>query len=117
MDAFFDTFKHAHVIGSGYQISETLLPLNTSNQPNRLISFYRSTNFQSVKTDIEYQIKYDNKAGLSKKEIICWVDIYVAYWKAVGEILKAEAAARTGALVSRIFFILYDPTGSCHVVP
>lgn len=108
MDAFFTAFQDAHVIGSGYQVSATLLPLNTPERPHRLLSFYRSTNAQSVKADIEYQIKYGNKVGLPKKEIPCWVDIYIAYWKAVGEILKAEESTEKGFPVRNIHFSVFN---------
>lgn len=94
MDSVFETFRKAQAEGNGYLLSETISPIAPSTNPDQLYSFYKSTNFASVKNDFKYRILYDNKNPfkLSSEEGNAWVDIYVAYWKAVGEILNAETA-------------------------
>ena len=88
--------------GNGYLLSETLRPLNTALHPDRLLSFFRSTNHASVKLDLRYQILYDKSSNLhfSTAEGNAWIDVYAAYWKAIGELLKADAAENTEKSVS-----------------
>ncbi|KAH8813258.1 hypothetical protein F5884DRAFT_856536 [Xylogone sp. PMI_703] len=99
MDYVFDIFKRAQASGDGYLLSQTILPIAPNTQPDLLYSFYKSTNFASVKNDFKYKIIYDNKNPfkLSTEEGNAWVDIYAAYWKAVGEILNAEAATQSNS--------------------
>jgi COP9 signalosome complex subunit 12 len=101
MDIVFGLFRDAHLTGKGYQLSETLMPLAPPNQPDRLYAFWRSTNAQNVKDDVRYNVLYDSTTSLkfSSEEGNAWVDVYVAYWKAVSEILKNEEARRTNTQV------------------
>lgn len=101
MDPVFEDFKDAHLNGDGYLLSQTLSPVDTATHPDRLRAFYRSTNFAAVTKDIKYRILYDNSSPikLSAEEGNAWVEVYHSYWKAVGEILNAEAADRTNTKV------------------
>lgn len=104
MDRFFDGFKEAYGSGDGYGLSMTLSPLDTSSQPDRLSSFFRSTNAASAVKDFKYRILYDNSNPfkLSQEEGNGWVDVYFAYWKVVGEILNAEAATKANEKVGKL---------------
>ncbi|EPE30762.1 hypothetical protein GLAREA_03729 [Glarea lozoyensis ATCC 20868] len=98
MDLIFGDFRKFYEVGDGYGLAQTLSPISPPSQPERLRNFYRSTNFQNVQKDFKYQILYDNSAPfkLPADEGNGWVEVYVAYWKAVGEIQIAEAAANSG---------------------
>jgi hypothetical protein len=102
MDAVLNDFKVAYGSGDGYALSMTLSPLDTPSQPNRLSSFFRSTNAASAIKDFRYRILYDNSTPfkLSHEEGNGWVDVYFAYWKAIGEILGAENATKANEKVS-----------------
>lgn len=104
MDRFFDDFKEAYGSGDGYALSMTLSPLDPPSQPNKLSSFYRSTNVASAVKDFRYRILYDNSTPfrLSHEEGNGWVDIYFAYWKAIGEILKADNTTQANEKVSNL---------------
>jgi hypothetical protein len=110
MEGIFKPFKKAHVTGNGYQLADILLPLPTASSPNRLNAFYQSSNFQSVRGDIEYQVIYGKSAGfkLSNSEGKAWVEVFVAYWKAIGELLKAEEATQMNAAVRIITFVIFE---------
>jgi hypothetical protein len=101
MDSVFDDFKKAYGEGHGYGLSLTLSPVPPSSDPDRLHSFFLSTNHASAKTDFKYQILYDNSMPfkLPAEEGNGWVEVYFAYWKAVGEVLNAETASRSSAKV------------------
>jgi COP9 signalosome complex subunit 12 len=101
MDIVFGLFRDAHLTGKGYQLSETLTPVAPANQPDLLYEFYRSTNAANVQKDIRYNVLYDSTTSLqlSTEEGNSWVEVYVAYWKAVGEILRIEEARRTNSQV------------------
>lgn len=104
MEAVFKAFREAYGTVNGYQLSDTLLPSAPSQEPNRLRDFYRSTNYANVKSDIQYNVLYDRSSSLrlSTEEGKAWVDVYVAYWTAVGEILKAEESQKTNSLVREL---------------
>ncbi|KAF4634074.1 hypothetical protein G7Y89_g4033 [Cudoniella acicularis] len=102
MDAVFQDFRRSYGEGDGYGLSQTLSPVAPVSQPQRLFNFFRSSNFANVQKDFKYQILYDKTSGvnLSAEEGNGWVEVFVAYWKAVGEILNAEAATRTNPKAS-----------------
>lgn len=101
MDPIFDDFKKAYREGQGYDLSMTLSPVPPTSEPDRLHSFFRSTNHASAKTDFKYQLLYDSSMPfkLPSDEGHGWVEVYFAYWKATGEILNAESASRSNAKV------------------
>jgi hypothetical protein len=107
MEAFFKGFREAYGGGKGYELSNTLLPFATSQDPDLLRNFYRSTNVANVRSDIQYNILYDRSSTLtlSTEEGKAWVDVYVAYWTALCEILKAEEAQRTNLPVRRLLIV------------
>ena len=98
MDRIFTDFRQAQEYGSGARLSRTLLPFADSQDPDRLIAFYTGTNKLSVASDIRSQILYHPYGGyrLSKSEAEAWVEVYVAYWRAIGEILVVEDAIARG---------------------
>jgi hypothetical protein len=110
MDLIFEDFRKFYEVGDGYGLAQTLSPISPQSQPERLRNFYRSTNFQNVQKDFKYQILYDNSAPfkLPAGEGNGWVEVYVAYWKAIGEIQIAEAAATSGHKVN-ILISLHSP--------
>ena len=101
MEAFFRSFNEATSSQSGYQLANTLLPTSQ----DQLRSFYRSTNAANVKKDIQYGLLYDKSSPfrLSKEKGNAWVDVYVAYWTAAGEIIRAEEAQKQHAQVSKAY--------------
>jgi hypothetical protein len=117
MDAIFDDFKRAYGSGLGYDLSMTLSPVAPPDQPNRLRAFHRSTNVATARKDFQYRIMWDKSNGfmVEADEGNGWVEIYFAYWKAIGEILKAEQAARTNAKVG--FFRVNSFHDGYHKVP
>lgn len=103
MENFFRDFQDAVASNNGYQLSDTLLPSPLSEDLDRLRRFYDSTTAANVKKDIQYCILYDksSQVRLSRDEGNAWVDVYAAYWSAVGEILKADDDQRQNLPVRR----------------
>ena len=94
MDSLFHEFSTAYGKGQGYGLAETLSPIPPRSQPDKLRRFYRSTNHQSVRSDFQYRLLYDNAnpLRLDAVEGKAWVEIYCSYWNAIGELLAAETA-------------------------
>ena len=94
MDQIFRDFKQAQVNGSGPLLATTITPISPLTDPNRLRKFYSDSNSFSIASDMRYSL-LDHKqtdVRFSKAEGNAWVDVYVAYWKAVGALLEAENA-------------------------
>lgn len=89
MDTIFQAFHQAQYHGSGPALAATLLPIPPSHDPTLLRRFYNDSNDFAIETDIQHYIRI-SQSNLSKAESTAWRDIYVAYWKAIGEILRAE---------------------------
>jgi hypothetical protein len=119
MDLIFDDFRKAYEKGDGYGLSQTLSPVAPPSQPQRLYNFFRSTNFATVQKDFKYQILYSNLLPfkLPADEGNGWVEVYHAYWKAVGEILNAENAPKSNTKVIIIYFSSMSLIIHCQVEP
>ena len=91
MDYLAKDFARAHKTGSGYQLAETLSPVAPKDDPGHVRAVWESTSFNSVKADIRHAINSTTaKASLDSDEIKGWVEVYAAYWKAIGELLAVE---------------------------
>lgn len=87
MSSIFRDFHEAQRVGNGRLLASTLEPINTTQDPTRLESFANLSNYQSITADVRHYLVQDrNAVKLPKAEINAWVDIFVAFWKAVKEI-------------------------------
>lgn len=104
MDALLDPFKAAWKEGNGYALADTLTPIEPASDPQRLLRFWTSTNYHSFERDIGAHIFYGN--SFSKDEGKGWVEVYAAFWEAVGEILIIEdqVSGRSSVSQSRLVF-------------
>lgn len=103
MDSVFHTFRAAHESGNGYELSMTLSPVAPTSDPDHLRKFFRSTNFSQAPREIKNRVTDRSTAfSLPGDETNGWAEVYLAYWKAVGEILKAEAATAASEKVRNI---------------
>lgn len=89
MEFIFGTFHQAQYQRSGPVLAGTLTPIPPPHDPTLLRRFHRDSNVFSIKNDIHRYIKTP-QSYLTKAEANAWIEIYVAYWKAIGEILRAE---------------------------
>lgn len=91
MNELFVDFAKAHASRHGYLLAQTLSPVAPANDPQRLQAIFRSTNSHSVKGDIKHFIKTNMpRKGSDQEELNGWVDVFIAYWKAIGEISAGE---------------------------
>lgn len=98
MEVIFRNFKQAQLVGSGPLLSTTITPTPPPTDPDRLNNFYRGSNSFSIQSDVRYGILHhaNTDVRFSKAEGTAWVEVYVAYWKAVGEILAVEDSPSRG---------------------
>ncbi|KAM0108866.1 COP9 signalosome (CSN) subunit [Aspergillus fumigatus] len=90
MASVFTDFKEGQQNGSGPRLAAALTPIATSQSPDRLLSFYNFSDSDHISADLRYSLFQANGVKLPKQEQNGWVDIFAAYWKAVGEIVKFE---------------------------
>ena len=96
MELTFRDFQRAHLIRAGPLLSTTLSPLAPSHASQRLRDFYESSNSVSIQHDLRIGLLSHENTELrfTKTEGNTWVELYVAYWKSLGDILAAEDTAR-----------------------
>jgi hypothetical protein len=90
MSSLAAAFKAAYNNGSGSSLAAVLTPIAPPEDPNRLRSFYQLSNAASVSLDLPYALFHGKGPKLPKAEQSAWLDIFVVYWEAIGEILKCE---------------------------
>ena len=96
MDSIITDFARAINSQDGYALAATISPIPPANDSGRLYALRRATNPYSVLSDFRYAISENPNVRLDNNETKCWIDVYVAYWKAVGEILAAEESTNLG---------------------
>lgn len=97
MDSHFADFERSYYTGNGEALSASLSPIAPDGRPGHLREFYKSTNSHSVRADIERKFGWRSRSPVrDEKEATAWVDIFVAYWTAIGYINSAEDAQRRG---------------------
>lgn len=92
MDIFFRDFQSAHLSRRGPLLATTLKPIAPAEDLTRLRRFFNSPTSFTIQGDLRSGLlaHSNTEVRFSKAEGNGWVDIYVAYWKAVGEILAIE---------------------------
>ena len=98
MDTVFRDFQHAHLDRSGPLLASTITPIAPPEDPNRLRRLCGTSSAFTIQQEIRSGLLAHTNSGLrfSKPEGNAWVDVYVAYWKAVGEIVALEENLKTG---------------------
>lgn len=99
MSSLFADFKRAQKLESGPLLAATLQPVAPPQNPGLLRAFYSLSNPTDVSADIRFYLLQDRSTSvkLPKQEGKAWVEIFVALWKAVGEVLKAEDSTQKGS--------------------
>ena len=97
MEALFQDFENAHVHGSGHALASTLEPIAPAEDPNRLRRLYRSSTFGTVASDMRSGLVAHSNTSVrfTKQEGQAWIDVYVAYWKAIGEIVQMNEGTKS----------------------
>ncbi|KAL2841389.1 hypothetical protein BJY01DRAFT_217580 [Aspergillus pseudoustus] len=76
---------------SGALVAAALTPVDTPTDPNRLRSFYNFSNAAQISTSIRnYLNQACGRVKIPKQELNAWIDLFSAYWKVIGELLKFE---------------------------
>lgn len=102
MTALTTAFKNAYLNGSGPELAAVLTPIAPPEDRNRLREFYQCSNAEYISKDLSYALFHGKSLKLPKAEQAAWVDIFVVYWEAIGEILQCEDRL-SGASVITIF--------------
>ncbi|XXH02417.1 60S ribosomal protein L20B [Hypoxylon texense] len=99
MDALIHEFRAAYAVMKGDQLAETLNP-DVQTNAAKLQAIWGRGNVRDATADLEFLFYSDpSRPRISQKETAGWVEIYLSYWKAVGEILAVEGL-RTDAKAS-----------------
>ncbi|KAF2017735.1 hypothetical protein BU24DRAFT_420785 [Aaosphaeria arxii CBS 175.79] len=108
MQAALEPFLQAHADEVSWVVVAQLSPFAPPENPGRLYDFYRASNEHQIENEVRSALKYNRNSRLSNKEAGAWMEIFVAYWRAVGFILRAEEARNQGRIEDRQFVDIYD---------
>lgn len=88
MDSLIRTFSNAQTSRDGYQLAQTLSPDLPQQQ---LQAIWKSCGHHDAQNVIKRGIQNSTSGfeKLPKDEVQGWSDVYLAYWKAIGELLPA----------------------------
>ncbi|KAJ1327912.1 COP9 signalosome complex subunit 12 [Microdochium nivale] len=90
MDSLIKEFRVAYSSMKGDQIAETIHP-NIQRYSSRLQAVWGRGNLRETQGDLDFLFRQDkSRPKIPKEEANGWYEIFLAYWKAVGEILAAE---------------------------
>jgi hypothetical protein len=108
MDTIFQEFGDAHTSQDGYQLSRTISPALSIDM---LRVIWRSFNSETGKGILEKGLTKASRKGLhgyscSKQEIEGWVEVYRAYWTAIGELLAIYEPLSVNGRVSTPSFLI-----------
>lgn len=101
MNSVVADFGRAMIAQAGYDLAGTLSPVAPIHDSGRLYALHRDSNAFSVQSDFRHALSHNPSCKLDKVEVNAWADVFVAYWKAVGEILAAEESLNLGKNVSK----------------
>ncbi|KAF7589844.1 COP9 signalosome (CSN) subunit [Aspergillus hancockii] len=107
MPSIFEDFAQGQRHGSGPRLAAALTPVDPAEYPDRLQSFYRFSNATRVSSDLRYSLFQATGLKLPKQEQNAWIDIFSAYWTAVGEITKFTDSPSSASWV-RVFTLWKD---------
>ena len=90
MDALIHDFRVAYTSLKGDQLAETLSP-DVKSYSSKLVSIWNRGDTRTAQAVLQFLFYQDlSRPRLTKEETTGWYEIYLAYWKALGEILAAE---------------------------
>lgn len=89
-------FSRAISTEDGYALAATISPVPPPNDSVRLYALHRDSNGDKVQADFRRVFNRNAAGNLDRQESNAWVEVYVAYWHAVGEILVAEESLNLG---------------------
>lgn len=101
MNSVTTEFGQAMMAKGGYELASTLSPVAPKYDSGRLYALHRETNAFSVQSDFRHALSHISSCKLARNEVNAWADVFVAYWKAVGEILIAEESLSLGKNASK----------------
>ncbi|KAI1771181.1 PCI domain-containing protein [Hypoxylon cercidicola] len=90
MDALIQEFRPAFVDLNGDRLAETFSPDVQANAA-KLQAIWGRGNLRDVTADLDFLFYSDpSRPRMSQQETTGWVEMYLSYWKAVGEILAVH---------------------------
>ena len=91
MSIIFADFHEAQRLGDGRLLASCLAPTSSDHNPRRLDAYAQLSNYQTVSADVRYHLfQTSDSVKLPKPEANAWVDIFVALWKCIKEIVSMQ---------------------------
>lgn len=109
MDSLIKEFRVAYSSMKGDQIAETIHP-NIQRYSSRLQAVWGRGNLRETQGDLDFLFRQDkSRPKIPKEEANGWYEIFLAYWKAVGEILAAEGLRSDAKVRDIVIMCQWEP--------
>jgi COP9 signalosome complex subunit 12 len=93
----FSDFHEAQHVGNGPLLASCLVPVDTADDPHRLLLLAQISNYQHVAEDIRvHLVQVSNATRLPKPELNAWIDIFTALWKCAMELVVLQSSNGNG---------------------
>ena len=94
---------------NGYEVAACITPEAPKNDPGRLYAFHRALSEYSLNSDLRYALRCDNDLALNDdEEVAAWIEVFAAYWKAIGELLAVQELENQGRGAAARWDRVYD---------
>ena len=116
MDRLFREFGRAVTEGNGNALAATLAPLSPPDEPYRLRNIWNGAGHHDAKAVIKRKIQ-SNTTGIPHSEVQGWVEVFYAFWKAIGQVLLVQDGPQTNGPVStwtRVYEAWKDVINAVH---
>jgi hypothetical protein len=91
MDRLIQDFSRAVLAGNGTQLAATLSPVPSEDHPTYITDIWRSETHVSIRNAVKHQIdQCSARRLLGNDQHKGWTEVYIAYWKAIGEVFAVE---------------------------
>ncbi|KAF2815839.1 uncharacterized protein BDZ99DRAFT_124431 [Mytilinidion resinicola] len=108
MDRIIGRFHQCVAEENGTELAKIFSTKAPASSPNFFYDLRRASNAQHIDGEIHYSLTPRNGFSFDSAEVNAWAEVFVNYWKAVGEFIGLEESTDRGELKDGQYGEVYD---------
>ncbi|KAF2492353.1 hypothetical protein BU16DRAFT_111265 [Lophium mytilinum] len=108
MNQLIERFQLCIAEGNGTELAEIFSTKAPASNPGLFYDLRQGSNAQQIEDYIHYTITPRNGFPFDSAEVNAWTEVFVNYWKAVGELISLHESTDQGKLRDGQFGEVYD---------